>query len=80
MDVVEKLQVMLPHWVEHNRSHAKEFSEWSAQVATTDSHLAAHLDQAVTALQQAQKALEKALELCGGAMCTDAQSQHHHHH
>jgi len=25
MDEVEKLRVLLPHWIEHNSEHAEEF-------------------------------------------------------
>jgi hypothetical protein len=80
MDVVEKLRVMLPHWVEHNRSHGKEFAEWAAQLAESNSDLAAQLDKAVHALSEAQQALEKALLIAGGAAEHSDHGHHHHHH
>ncbi len=73
----EKLRVMLPHWVEHNRSHEAEFLKWAALAANAgENELARLLQEAVAGLKAADKALGRALELVGGA----AESGHHHHH
>jgi hypothetical protein len=29
MTDVQKLRVLLPHWIEHNAEHAAEFREWA---------------------------------------------------
>ncbi len=83
MDVIEKLRVMLPHWIEHNRSHGEEFSGWAEQLAETDVQLAGQLNRAVRALEDAQQALEKALEITGGSLAEEDGHAHghgHHHH
>ena len=44
---VEKLRILLPHWIEHNQSHAAEFRKWAASARAEDSEsLAALLDKA----------------------------------
>jgi hypothetical protein len=85
MDVIEKLQVMLPHWIEHNKSHGQEFSDWAGQIGEGNAKLAEQLTKAVQALENAQQALEEALTLAGGAakQGDDEKPEHghgHHHH
>ncbi len=80
MNVIEKLRVMLPHWIEHNHSHAEEFSQWAAQLADTDAGLAGQLQRAVVSLQEAQQALENALSMTGGALSVEHGHGHDHHH
>ncbi|MBM4464148.1 MAG: hypothetical protein FJ014_01035 [Chloroflexi bacterium] len=29
MKEIEKLRILLPHWIEHNAEHAAEFREWA---------------------------------------------------
>ena len=29
MNEVEKLRVLIPHWIEHNEEHASEFRDWA---------------------------------------------------
>lgn len=79
MDVIEKLRVMLPHWVEHNRSHGKEFAGWAEELAGTHVDLAGQLNKAVSALEDAQQALEKALEMTGGPRADEGGHKHNHH-
>lgn len=83
MDVIEKLRVMLPHWIEHNRGHGREFADWAEQLSTTHGELAGQLNSAVQALDHAQQALEKALQMTGGPLAReedDGHGHHHHHH
>ena len=82
MDVIEKLRIMLPHWIEHNRSHQEEFAEWAEQLAEKDAGLADQLSRAVSSLKEAQEALGKALALTGGPLSggNGHGHQHHHHH
>ncbi len=85
MNVIEKLRVMLPHWIEHNRGHAEEFSQWADQLGPTEGELSGQLHRAVHSLEEAQCALEEALALAGGARSekeadgTDHEHHHHHH-
>jgi len=80
MDVIEKLRVMLPHWVEHNRSHGTEFAEWAEQIAESNGELADQLKKAVDALDVAQHALENALSIAGGPQKPEFSDHGHHHH
>ncbi len=87
MDVIEKLRVMLPHWIEHNRSHGEEFAGWAEQLTPTNAELSGQLNSAVQALKNAQQALEKALEITGGPIAEEGghahghgHGSHHHHH
>lgn len=83
MNVIEKLRVMLPHWIEHNRGHAGEFARWADQLGETEGELAGQLHQAVKSLEEAQHALEEALAMTGGARSAqeaDGGNDHDHHH
>ena len=74
---IEKLQMLITHWLQHNESHGKEYAKWVA-VAREAGHstTAEHIEQAVDMLAKADRAFEKALESVGGPR----QGQHHHHH
>jgi len=63
MDEMEKLKILLNHWIEHNREHAQEFREW-AEKAKSFGQSTVH-DDIMQASQQMNKANEfllKALE------------------
>ena len=79
MDVIEKLRIMLPHWIDHNRSHGEEFAGWAAQMVETNGDIAGQLNRAVSALEDAQQALERALEMAGGP-CAEQEGGHSHGH
>jgi hypothetical protein len=34
---LEKLRVLLPHWIEHNAEHAAEFRQWAERAGADDS-------------------------------------------
>jgi len=68
MNEVEKLRVLIPHWIEHNNEHAEEFQRW----AQSSDKAAPDLLAAAEAMQQVNRALSTALEKLGGAL-------HHHH-
>ena len=65
MEQVEKLRVLLHHWVEHNESHKAEFDKWAGRAREMDEQDAAerlleasrHLEAASEALKQAASAL-----------------------
>ena len=67
-DATHKLQHLLPHWVEHNEAHARNYREWALKAREIGlDAVAERLDQAVRAaddlgraLQEARKALEAA--------------------
>lgn len=64
MNEVEKLRVLIPHWIEHNEEHASEFHHW----AENASQAAPELMAAARAMQQVNQTLEIALEKLGGAL------------
>ena len=79
MNEIEKLRVVLPHWIEHNTGHGKEFANWADSLSDSgEAEIAALLRKAETFLQDADATLKEALAKAGGAM--DGDSNHHHHH
>lgn len=78
---MEKLQVLLPHWVEHNRSHGAEFAKWAAAArAEGAGALADRLDAAAKHIAAADEILVKAqVELGGPAGGHDHPHGHSHH-
>ena len=75
---LEKLQMLLTHWLQHNESHGSEYLKWAA-VAREDGHAATaeFIEQALEFLKKADESLGKALESVGGP---SQEHQHHHHH
>ncbi len=75
-NVIDKLRILLPHWVEHNYHHGEDFWKW-AQLAREEQHpeVADLLDQAISSMKVTDGILEKALDMIGRA-----DSNHHHHH
>ena len=88
MNDLEKLRVMLPHWIEHNRGHGEEFSKWVEKLVVDAPEVAALLSRAVSSLLDAQSALEEALAKAGGPLEGASKHGHgghhhsgdHHHH
>ena len=76
---LEKLQMLLTHWLQHNESHGKEYAKW-IEVARQAGHstTAEYIEQAVDLLAKADKSFEKALESVGGP--SKCHGHHHHHH
>jgi len=64
MEDIEKLRVLIPHWITHNAEHAENFRRWAdrAGVATQDILMAAE------AMDRANEALADALEKLGGPL------------
>ena len=66
-EVVAKLRVLLPHWIEHNAEHAESFRTWADRARDTgDSHMAAHIEAAAQKVASASSDLEGLLEHLGG--------------
>ena len=77
---IEKLQVLITHWLEHNASHGQEYAKWAAAARKAGHPSAAeYIEQAVDLLAEADRSFEKALASVGGAL-KGHQHQHHHHH
>jgi hypothetical protein len=64
MNELEKLRVLIPHWIEHNLEHASEFRKWGEQAGEAAPQILAAADN----LNQANTALEAALEKLGGPL------------
>jgi hypothetical protein len=64
MNEVEKLRVLIPHWIEHNEEHIGEFLRWAelAGEASQDILLAAEN------VDHANQALVNAMEKLGGPL------------
>lgn len=88
MKDIEKLRVMLPHWIDHNQGHGGEFAQWAEKLADDSPEVVVLLREAVQSLEKAQRSLEEALEKAGGPLempsnhgtCTHNHSHDHKHH
>jgi hypothetical protein len=70
MNEVEKLRVLIPHWIEHNQEHAAEFRRWAEQAGTAAPEILTAADEMI----QVNTSLTAALEKLGGALA------YHHPH
>lgn len=78
MNEIDKLRVLLPHWVEHNGEHAGEFRAWAERArAAGEGHLAEHIEAAAAQMEAANQHLESAIAHIGGA---DGEHPHPHLH
>ena len=69
---VDKLRVLLPHWIEHNAEHAAEFRLWAARAGKAGDDILEAADRMI----EANHTLQRALEQLGGAL---APGDHPHH-
>ncbi len=76
---LEKLRILLPHWIEHSHSHQEEFKKWAA-VAKDEgkADVSDLIEIAIAAMTEANSALEKSLDSLGGKV--EGHHHHHHHH
>ncbi len=80
MTDLEKLRILLPHWIEHNKSHSEEFKKWMEIIKnSSDSEITGLLEEAFSGLNNADKALSKALDKLGGPPEETDNHSHHHH-
>jgi hypothetical protein len=76
MNDIEKLRALLPHWLEHNQEHAREFEAWAAKASLARQEAAAQqIRYAAKAMEQANDALQTALAELGGPV----HLEHHSH-
>ena len=67
MNELEKLRVLLPHWIEHNQEHTTEFQKWVERtLAGGEEQAARRLGEAVRSMELATQSLAMALETLGG--------------
>lgn len=76
MDQLEKLRVLLPHWIEHNQGHTQECRKWTDQIDELE--VCSNLEKALVAMEEVTRHLQTALTAAGGPK--DDGDGHHHHH
>jgi hypothetical protein len=63
----DKLQLLLPHWIEHNAEHAAEFRAWADKArAAGQQEVAEEIDTAAKELGWVNEALSAALSKLRG--------------
>lgn len=78
MTDVDKLRMLLPHWIAHNREHASEFRTWIERVrGIGQARVVEHLEAAIQNMDAANRDLQAALEYLGGT--SDAPDPDHLH-
>ena len=71
MNDLEKLRVLLPHWLEHNAEHAGEFRAWAERAkAAGEDKLAAQIVAAAEKMEAANHDLELAIAYMDKAAST----------
>jgi hypothetical protein len=70
MTDLDKLRVLLQHWMEHNEEHAAEFLRWSEKAGPA----AAQVQQAAEKMKAVNLELSSALDVLGGPV------EHSHGH
>lgn len=66
MNNLEKLQLLLPHWIEHHAEHASELRTWAERIQLTGkADVAEKLLAAAASLQQAGDHLSNLLDEFG---------------
>jgi hypothetical protein len=66
MNNLEKLQVLLPHWIEHHAEHAGELRTWAKRIQLAgEADVAKKLLAAAASLQQAGDHLSNLLDEFG---------------
>jgi hypothetical protein len=72
----EKLRVLIPHWIDHNHEHAKEYLKWAEKVGDVSKNI----KDAANALDKVNWALKQALDELGGSVEHQHPPRHVHHH
>jgi hypothetical protein len=72
MKDIDKLRVLLPHWIEHNDEHSAEFREWALRAGEAQQDLL----EAAQLLEDATASLESAMKKLGGPLSLEGQHSH----
>lgn len=76
---LEKLRVLIPHWLEHSHSHQHEFEKWLEVVKDAGQGEAAEaIEKALQKLASADRYLRAALDALGGEVAGHHGNHHHH--
>ncbi|WP_417915361.1 hypothetical protein [Candidatus Electronema sp. JM] len=85
MNNLDKVRVLLPHWIEHNQGHGAEFLQWAETLAADAPEITALLRSAADSLHAAEHALQEAMQKAGGPLAAPGHCHahgggcHHHH-
>jgi len=80
-ELLTKLCVLIPHWIEHNEEHADTFRTWAERArAAGDAHLAAHIEVAAQKIADANRDLEGLIEHIDETASDHAHLHHDHPH
>lgn len=80
MESIEKLRVLLKHWIDHNGGHVQEFDKWRDVMAGEHKSMATALSQAMEQMDAVSATLQAALDELGGPLESTEHHHHHHHH
>ena len=62
MDEMQKLSLVIEHWIEHNRSHMEEYQKWSQKAEKLGIlTIKTHIEEAIADLSQSNHHLQQAL-------------------
>jgi hypothetical protein len=75
---LEKLRVLLAHWIEHNNEHAAEFRRWTERVRPAAPAAAGDVEAAAERMAQVNQALRTALDRLGGPVAPTGDAEHTH--
>ena len=65
---LDKLRILLSHWVEHNRNHSEEFLEWVKRCeGSASDDVVLHLRSAGEEMEKVRDHLRAALKHLGGS-------------
>jgi hypothetical protein len=78
MTEVDKLRVLLPHWIEHNQEHASDYARW-ADMAAAAGHqdVAEKIRSAIDRVRGASADLQRALDALGGPVVLPGHAHRH---
>lgn len=81
MENLDKLRVLLQHWIEHNHGHTADFEKWQKIMANEDqAAIAENIANAIKKTKEIDTILAKALDSAGGKKDSGHGDHHHHHH
>ena len=64
METIKKLEILLSHWIEHNREHAGEYEKWAQKVKEESlPDVSQAIKTAAEVIQKSNVNLQKALNL-----------------
>jgi hypothetical protein len=81
MDSIDKLRVLLKHWIDHNGGHVDEFGKWrEIMIGEKQAKVAESLSRAMQQMDEVSATLQKTLDELGGPPESSEGGHHHHHH